>query len=564
MFFCDPINEGLKFLANRDLEKAENVFLKVMNDPYTQQDELAKARKYLNDIRVFQSGVANLNFDQYKKITKSIPYPLDTINDISVKIYFSSLNGYKEIGEAVEKEVSLIISRLKQIQIRDVMERDKVYAQIEKKSELLIKYKSKNKKINGGSFFDMYRWKTIVRKLIEQINPFLLASHLDLLDHISITGEIGLLGDSKLKTMTPKYKWVIESTVKNKWFLMKSYFFKAKHEIEAQFNRKVGTRKYWEDIKHKKIKIFEKCNFSEREIQNFLQVDKLNYNTLLEIYDFAMNHGLSLLKRDVSLALRGVIKSKDYIRERAGILVGARKKFQEQLKEFGFLETTSCQIARQVQQASSYKVIDTLETALKVARTEIYWYRILPHSNLLKVNIENQCCKHLSSVYIHMLERGLLSKILLQLGKLHIRNYLIRIYGKNVVDMHCYFRLRTIHQYYKLKYFEYHVKSAPNVSEVIKISRECFKPLLVVAFNNFIKVRRLKISSSLYDSIAKQKSITAWEDEFTTVEEKLLLKFWFLMDHGVKITQGLVKKGAFTPGSDLLRYVKDQGVECNN
>ena len=31
-----------------------------------------------------------------------------------------------------------------------------------------------------------------------------------------------------------------------------------------------------------------------------------------------------------------------------------------------------------------------------------------------------------------------------------------------------------------------------------------------------------------------------------TVQEKLLLIF-FLMDHGVKITQGFIKKGAFDP-----------------
>ena len=54
------------------------------------------------------------------------------------------------------------------------------------------------------------------------------------------------------------------------------------------------------------------------------------------------------------------------------------------------------------------------------------------------------------------------------------------------------------------------------------------------------------------------------ESKFITVEEKLLLKFWFLMDHGVKITQGLVKKGAFSPDSDLWGHVKNQGLECNN
>jgi len=564
MFSYDPINDGLKFLASRDLEKAENMFLRVINDPYAQQDELSKARKYLNDIRACQSGAATLDFDRYKKITKNKSDSLDAINEILAKIYFSPVSGYNGIWEAIEKEVPLIISRLKQVKIRGVVDRDKLYAQIEKKGVLAIKNRLKNKERNGGAEFDVYRWKTMFRKLVEQINPFLLARHLELLDYISQTGEIGLLDDSKLTVLTPKYKWVIDSTVKNKWFLMRSYFFKARREIESQFTRKEATRKYWEEIKYKKIKIFEKCGFDERDIQKFLHVDKLNYNALEEIYNLSMKHGVFLLPRDVSLALRGVAKSRDAIKERAGILVGARKSFQDELRGYGFSDTSSYQIACQVQQTSSHKVLDAFETAVKVARDEIYWYRILPQSKLLKENIENQCCKHLSTVYIHMFERGRLNKLLLQLGKSLIQKYLIRMYGENVVDMHCYFRLRTIHQYYKLKYFEYHCHNLPSVSELLKISREDFKLLLVEGFNTFVKERRLNISSSLYDSVAKQKSITSWEDKFTTVEEKLLLKFWFLMDHGVKITQGLVKKGAFSPDSDLWGYVKNQGLECNN
>ena len=46
--------------------------------------------------------------------------------------------------------------------------------------------------------FDTYRYKTIFRKFIEQINPFLLERHLELLDYILATGEIQLLEDSKL------------------------------------------------------------------------------------------------------------------------------------------------------------------------------------------------------------------------------------------------------------------------------------------------------------------------------------------------------------------------------
>jgi hypothetical protein len=564
MFSYDPINDGLKLLASRDLEKAENMFLRVMNDPYAHQDELSLARKCLNDIRDCQSGVATLDFSHYKKITKKPSDSLEAVNEILAEIYFSSALEYSEIDETLKKNIRVVVSKLNQVMIKDIASRDKLYNQIEKKGALTIKKRFGSKKQNSEAAFDVYRWKTIFRKFVRQINPFLLDRHLELLNHIIKTGEIGFLGDLKLTTLTPKYKWIIDSTIKNKWFLMRSYFFKARSEIEGQFNRKEGTRKYWEEIKYKKIKIFEICEFSERAIHKLLHVDKLNYNTLEEIYDFSVNHGVSLHPRDVSSALRGVSKVKDCIRERAGILMGEKKKFQDELRGYGFSDTSSHQIARQAKRSSSHQVTGTFETSLKAARDEIYWYRITPQSKPLKDSIEAQCCKHLSTVYIHMFERGRLNKILLQLGKLSIQKYLIRIYGAGVIDMHCYHRLNTIHQYYKLKFFEYHSQHVPSVSEVIKISREVFKPLLLEGFNIFIKKYRLNISSSIYDSVAKQKSITSWEDEFTTVEEKLLLKFWFLMDHGVKITQGLIKKGALSPNSHLWGYVKNQGLECNN
>ena len=113
-------------------------------------------------------------------------------------------------------------------------------------------------------------------------------------------------------------------------------------------------------------------------------------------------------------------------------------------------------------------------------------------------------------------------------------------------------------------FFEYYGQDVPSVSELIKISRKDFRPLMVDGYNAFTKKRRLKVPSSLYNAVAKHKSVTSWEDKFTTVEEKLLLKFWFLMDHGVNITQGLVNKGAFSPNSDLWRFVRTQGFECNN
>ena len=564
MFSYDPIKEGLDFLASRDLEKAENMFLKIMNDPYAHQDDQSQARKYLNDIRDCQSGTATLDFDHYKKITKNKLNYLDVVDEIIAKVYFSPVSGYDEIWKAIEEEISKIIGKLKRIKIKSIADRDKLFEQMEKKGILSIKKIIKDKGQREKLEFDFFRWKTIFRKFKEQITPILIDRHLELLSYIVQTGEIRLLGDSKLTTLTPKYKWIIESTLKKKWFLLRSYFFKARSEIENQFNRKEGNRKYWEETMHKKIRIFEECGFHERDIQKFLRVDKLNLNALEEIYNFSIDHGLSLLPRDVSLALRGVAKSKSYISERAGILVGAKKSFQEKLKKHGFSDAGSSQIARQAKQSCSHQIIDAFETSLKVARDEIYWYRILPHSKFLKNHVEAQCCKHLSSVYIHMFDRGRLNKILLQLGKSLIRKYLIRIYGERVVNMHCFRRLNTIHQYYKLKYFEYSGQNVPNISEVVKISRKDFEPLLVEAFNIFIRKRRLSISSSVYDAVLKHKSVTSWEDKFTTVEEKLLLKFWFLMDHGVNITQGLVNKGAFSPNSDLWRFVRTQGFECNN
>ena len=108
---------------------------------------------------------------------------------------------------------------------------------------------------------------------------------MELLDYILATGEIKLLGTLKLSVLTPKYIWIIESTLESKWYLLRSYFFKARSEIQSQFKKKEGTRKHWEEIKYKKIKIFEACKFSEANIQNFLFIDKLSYKTLEEIFE---------------------------------------------------------------------------------------------------------------------------------------------------------------------------------------------------------------------------------------------------------------------------------------
>ena len=283
------------------------------------------------------------------------------------------------------------------------------------------------------------------------------------------------------------------------------------------------------------------------------------------MHQFAAGLGLNLIPRDVSLALRGVNKAKDHIRERGGYLMGSRKAFQDQLIELGFSRESSYKIARQAKRSNNHQISDAFKLALDVARDEIYWYRIPTRSEKIRGDIEAQCLKHLSTVRIHLFERGRLNKLLLQAGKPLIRQYLIKTYGEDVVNLHCYFRLETIHQYYKLKFFQYHGQQVPSVSELIKISRKDFQPILVEGYSAFIKKKRLNIPPDLFDEIAQHRSVTIWEDPYTIPEEKLMLKFWFLMDHGVSVTQGLIQRGVLRPGGDLWDVVKNQSlVVCNS
>ncbi len=563
MFVFDPLNQGLELLAKRDLQNAESLFLKVINDPYVQREDLDRARTYLNDIRSCQTGTKILDFSQYKKLSRKTIVSLDMVGDLLSTIYFSPSQTYADFDREIQEKSQTIISRLKQIKIRDIGARDELFQKIEKNGMQSIKKKLFAGKSNGGSGgFDLYRWKTIYRKFIETVNPVLLERHLELLDYILVTGEIEMLDDPKLTALTPKYRWILESTLKSKWYLLRSYFFKARSEIEGQFSKKEGTRKYWEEVKYKKIKIFEMCGFQEKNIQKFLYIDKLNYKTLQDIYEFAHSLDLDLTPRDVSLALRGVDKAKDHIKERGGYLMGSRKDFQGRLVELGFDPESSYQIARQAKKASNHQIAESYEQALQVARDEIYWYRVPPQNTNLRKDIEDQCCKHLSTVRIHLFDRGRLNKLLLQSGKPLIRKYLVQAYGEDVVDLHCYFRLETIHQYYKLKFFQYHRENLPSVSELIKISRKDFQPILVEGFNAFVKKRRLDIPESLMRDLKKHASVTEWEDAHTTPEEKLLLRCWFLMDHGVSITQGLVQKGVLNPGADMWDFLKSQEPEC--
>ncbi|MGP0567020.1 hypothetical protein ACTRW9_13765 [Nitrospina sp. 32_T5] len=563
MFVFDPLTQGLELLSKRDLQRAETLFLRVINDPYVQDEELRQARTYLNDIRSCQAGSKNLDFDKYKKLSRKTTLSLDKVYALLADVYFSDAESYTALDAEIARQTPNVINRLKQIKISDIIARDKLFQQFEKQGMLEIRRRLSQFKSNGKnqSQLDPYRWKTIFRKFVEVVNPILLERHLELLEYILETGEIQLLDDPKLTVLTPKYKWIIESTIKTKWYLLRSYFFKARSEIENQFTKKEGTRKYWEEVKYKKIRIFEKCGFHERHIQKFLYIDKLNYKTLEEIHQFAQSLNLTLVPRDVSLALRGVSKAKDHIKERGGYLMGARREFQDQLVELGFSKENAYTIARQAKKANNHQIIESYRQALQVARDEIYWYRVPPRSASFQLDIQNQCVKHLSTVRIHLFDRGRLNKLLLKTGKSLIRRFLVQVYGPEVVDLHCYFRLETVHQYYKLKFFQYHQENYPSVSELIKISRKEFRPMLVDGFNVFLKKRRLTIPDKLVQGLDKHKSQTDWEDTQTTVEEKILLRFWFLMDHGVNITQGLLNKGVMQPGADLLEYLDLQDSE---
>ena len=567
MFIYDTMSQGLELLARRELQDAENLFLSVINDHYAQPEEIQQAKQYLNDIRDCKKGYKTLNFDLYRDLVKKVVISMDYVNELILDIYCFPAHSYAEIDQELFSRIPAIVNRLKQIKIRDISARDKLFAGFEKNGASLIhkrlqeKYDDVEKDVY---VFDNNRFKTIFRKFIEQINPILLERHLELLDYILVTGEIQLLEDPKLTVLTPKYTWIIESTLKSRWFLLRSYFFKAKSEIESQFKKKEGTRKYWEELKYKKIKIFEACKFSESNIQKFLFTDKLNYKTLEEIHSFANTMGQDLMPRDVSLALRGVDRAKDHIRERGGFLMGNRKVFQDGLLDLGFSKKNAYVIARQAKRSNNHQIQEAFTLALKVTRDEIAWYRIPPDSEKMKSEIENQCVKHLSTVRIHLFERGRLNKILLQEGKKLIRAYLEKIYGDKVSKLHCYFRLETIHQYYKLKFFQYHEANPPSVSELIKISRKEFRSTLLKGYEAFVKKKRLRISSTLYNTIAAKPSVTLWEDVYATSEEKILLRFWFLMDHGVTINQKLVEVGVLKPDFDLWGFIKGQREDCKS
>ena len=566
MFVYDSMTQGIELLAQRELQSAEILFLNVVNDPYSQPEETKRAKNFLNEIRACQKGDKKLDFEVYKKLVKKSIVSLDYVDELLSEVYFSGAISYQDFDLQFSSKIPTLVSRLKQIKISDISGRDNLFKKMEKSGLRRIKkeLKEKGKHSSPGQIFDPFRWKTIYRKFIEQINPVLLERHLELLDYILATGEIQLLDDPKLSVSTPKHNWIIESTLNNEWYLLRSYFFKARSETQFQFKKKEGTRKYWEEVKYKKIKIFEACKFSEIDIQKFLFIDKLNYKTLEEIYKYSQELGMELMPRDVSLALRGIDKSKDHIKERAGFLIGSRKVFQGALIDLGFSKANAYIVAKQAKRSNNHQISKAFRQSLQFVSDEIFWYRIPPNCQKIKADIEAQCVKHLSTVRVHLFERGRLNKLLLKSGKALIRKYLEKIYGDKVSELHCYFRLETIHQYYKLKFFEYNHSQIPSVSELIKVSRKQFQSTVLSGYKTFLQKKRIDIPSSLYNAIAMHKSGTGWEDSYTTPEEKLLLRFWFLMDHGVAVNQKTINSGVLKPGEDIWGFVKGQGEECNS
>jgi hypothetical protein len=87
MFIYDTMNQGLELLARRELQEAENLFLSVVNDPYSQPEETKQAKQYLNDIRDCKKGDKTLNFDNYKDLVKNIVASLDYVDEYSRYYY---------------------------------------------------------------------------------------------------------------------------------------------------------------------------------------------------------------------------------------------------------------------------------------------------------------------------------------------------------------------------------------------------------------------------------------------------------------------------------------------
>jgi len=132
MFIYDSMTQGLELLAMRELQDAENVFLSIINDPYSQPEETKQAKEYLNDIRDCKKGDKTLNFALYKELIKKVVASLDYVDELVADIYFSPAYSYSEIDQELSSKIPSIVSRLKQIKIRDISARDKLFTRFER------------------------------------------------------------------------------------------------------------------------------------------------------------------------------------------------------------------------------------------------------------------------------------------------------------------------------------------------------------------------------------------------------------------------------------------------
>ena len=236
MFVFDPMVQGLELLAQRELQRAENLFLQVINDPFAQKDDLTFARSYLNDIRACQTGNQSLDFENYRKIARKNDVSLNPVYQVLYEIYSSPAKTYLELDQKVAEKTPCIVNRLKQVKIHDIVARDDFFQKIEKSG---MQYIKKNELAvapldTNGNKFDLFRWKTVFRKFIEQVNPIFLERHLEMLTYIYETGEMELLEDPKLTVLTPKYRWIIESTLKSK--CLSSRYKKSISEVPFKRN----------------------------------------------------------------------------------------------------------------------------------------------------------------------------------------------------------------------------------------------------------------------------------------------------------------------------------------
>ena len=98
MFIYDTMSQGLELLARRELQDAENLFLSVINDPYSQPEETKQAKQYLNDIRDCKKGYKTLNFDHYRDLVKKVVVSLDYVDELIADIYCSPAGSYAPAG----------------------------------------------------------------------------------------------------------------------------------------------------------------------------------------------------------------------------------------------------------------------------------------------------------------------------------------------------------------------------------------------------------------------------------------------------------------------------------